>query len=102
MGSPGLLVSDLSNHVRLSINVRSRSRENKLVIEPDGTFTLHVVAPPVEGKANTEVVRSLAKRFGKTRSQVRIVAGLRSNVKIVEIADISKAEILRLIARKPD
>lgn len=68
-----------------------------MVVEPDGTITLHVLAPPIEGKANTEVVRSLAKRLGKTRSQVRIIAGFRSNVKIVEIVNMSKTEIHRLL-----
>ena len=90
--------SELHSHVRLTINVKPRSQEDKLIVESDGTITLRVVAPPVEGKANRMVVRILAKRLGKSKSQVRIVAGLRSNVKIVEIANISKAEIFKQIA----
>jgi len=73
-----------------------------LIIEPDGTLTLRVVAPPVDGKANRMVVRFLAKRLGRTKSQVRIVAGLRSNVKIVEIANMTKAEVSKLIVETPD
>jgi uncharacterized protein (TIGR00251 family) len=69
-----------------------------LIVEPDGTITLRVVAPPIEGKANRMVVRFLAKRLGKSKSQVRIVAGLRSNVKIVEIANMSKTEVFKQIA----
>ncbi len=79
--------SELHSHVRLTINVKPRSQEDKLIVEPDGTITLRVVAPPVEGKANRMVVRIMAKRLGKSKSQVRIVAGFRSNVKIVEIAN---------------
>ena len=90
--------SELRSHVRLTINVKPRSQEDKVIVEPDGTITLRVVAPPIEGKANRMVVRILAKRLGKSKSQVRIVAGFRSNVKIVEIADISKAEIFKQIA----
>ncbi|MGD0422545.1 MAG: DUF167 domain-containing protein [Candidatus Bathyarchaeia archaeon] len=86
------------NHVRLTIHVKPRSREDKLIVEPDGTITLRVVAPPIEGKANRMVVRFLAKRLGKSKSQVRIVAGLRSNVKIVEIANMSKTEVFKQIA----
>ena len=69
-----------------------------MIVEPDGRITLRVVAPPVEGKANRMVVRILAKRLGKSKSQVKIVAGFRSNVKIVEIANISEAEIFKQIA----
>ncbi len=90
--------SKLHSHVRLTINVKPRSREDKLIVESDGTITLRIVAPPIEGKANRMVVRFLAKRLGKSKSQVRIVAGLRSNVKIVEITNMSKAEVFKQIA----
>jgi len=89
---------ELRHHVRLTVNVKPRSREDKLIVEPDGTITLRVIAPPVKGQANRMVVRFLAKRLGKSKSQVRIVAGFRSNVKIVEIANMSKAEIPSQIA----
>ena len=92
-----LQVQELSNGVRLSINVKPRSRDTKLLVEPDGTITLHVVAPPVEGKANREVVRWLVKRLGKRSSEIRIVAGLRSNTKIIEITNMNKAELSRII-----
>jgi len=102
VGYSELQVQELHNHVRLTVNVKPRSQEDKLIIEPDGTLTLRVVAPPVDGKANRMVVRFLAKRLGRTKSQVRIVAGLRSNVKIVEIANMSKAEVSRLIVSSPN
>ena len=92
-----LQVQELSSGVRHSINVKPRSRETKLLVEPEGTITLHVVSPPVEGKANREVVRWLAKRLGKRSSQIRIVAGLRSNTKIIEITNMNKAELSRII-----
>jgi hypothetical protein len=90
-------VQELSGHVRVTVNVKPRSRENKLIIEPDGTITLNVEAPPRQNKANRMVVRFLAKKLGKTTSQVRIVAGLRANIKVVEIASMSRGELSRLI-----
>jgi len=89
--------AELRDQVRITVNVKPRSREDKLMLEPDGTITLRVVAPPVEGKANRMVVRFLAERLGKSKSQVRIVAGLRSNVKIIEIAKMSRAELFKQI-----
>ena len=97
-----LQVQELPNHVRLTVNVKPRSREDKLIIGPDGTLTLRIVAPPVEGKANREVIRFLAKRLDRTKSQVRIVAGFRSNVKIIEIANMTKAEVSKLIVESSD
>jgi len=94
----GVELSQSLNHVRLRVKVKTRSKEDKLIVEPDGTLTVHVVAPPVKGKANRLVIRVLAKKLGRTHSQVRIVAGHRSNVKIIEIANMNEAELSRLIA----
>lgn len=40
---------------------------------------------PERGKANRELIKKLAKHFKVSQSQVRIVSGLRSRNKIVEI-----------------
>jgi uncharacterized protein (TIGR00251 family) len=90
-------IQEASNGVRFAVNVKPRSRENRLLVEPDGTITLHVMAPPVKGKANRELVRWLAKRLRTKTSQVRIVAGVRSNIKIIEIANMNKSEVSRKI-----
>ena len=97
-----LEVSHPHSNVRLTVNVKTRSREDKVIIGQDGTLTVHVVAPPVEGKANRMVIRILAKKFDRTNSQVRIVAGYRSNVKIVEITNMSEAELARLMGATGD
>ena len=44
-----------------------------------------VKSKPIGGKANRELIRKLAKHFGVSTSQVKIVSGLRSRDKIVEI-----------------
>lgn len=90
-------IQEASNGVRFAVNVRPRSRENRLLVEADGTITIHVIAPPIEGKANRELVRWLAKRLRTKTSQVRIVAGVRSNTKIIEIANMNKVEVSRKI-----
>jgi len=40
---------------------------------------------PVKGKANIELIRKLAKYFKVSSSQVRIISGLKSRRKTVEI-----------------
>ena len=40
---------------------------------------------PVKGKANLELIKKLAKYFKVSSSQVRIVSGLKSRRKTVEI-----------------
>lgn len=41
--------------------------------------------PPVENRANIALVESLSDHFGIPKSRIRIVAGLKSKNKVVEI-----------------
>jgi len=90
-------VQESSSGIRMTVHVKPRSAETKLIIEADGEITLHVTAPPLEGKANKEIVKWLAKKFGKSSSQVRLIAGLHSKTKIIEILDVNQAEVEKIL-----
>ena len=46
-----------------------------------------LTSKPEKGKANLELIKKLAKHFKVSPSQIRIVVGLKSRRKIVEIID---------------
>ena len=48
-------------------------------------IVIGLTSKPEQGKANRELIRKLAKHFNVPQSQVRIVSGLRSKDKVVEI-----------------
>lgn len=50
-------------------------------------------SPPVDGAANEELVRFLAKSLGVPLKSVRIVSGQTSRSKIVEVDGISPVSI---------
>ncbi len=50
-----------------------------------GVLHVYVSEPPLEGKANKAVVKSLAKYFKVRDSQVILVSGEKSKNKVVEI-----------------
>lgn len=60
---------------------------------------VRVNAPPSEGKANAECVRVLARFFDVPKSDVRIVAGLSSRRKVVEIAGLAPEDVARRMGR---
>jgi hypothetical protein len=88
--------------VRFRVHVKTLSPETRLVDEPDHTLTLFVAAAPVKGKANREIVKWLAKKLGKSSSQVRIVAGLYSNSKVIEVSGIGKEEAAQRLEVHPN
>ena len=52
----------------------------------DGSWRVAVSAPAEDGKANVAVIEALAKHFDVPKSSVKIVRGLASRLKEVEIS----------------
>ncbi|MBW4640471.1 MAG: DUF167 domain-containing protein [Gloeocapsa sp. UFS-A4-WI-NPMV-4B04] len=46
---------------------------------------MHLKSPPVDGKANEELIRILTKKFDLPKSKIRIKSGLSSRQKLIEI-----------------
>jgi hypothetical protein len=69
----------------LRIKVKPRSRDSSLVQETDGSWTARVKSPPVDGKANKEVVALVADRFRCRKSAVTIKRGASGRTKLVSI-----------------
>lgn len=51
----------------------------------DGTVKIALKAPPVDGKANDELLRFLASEFGVPRSSIRLLSGNTSRKKLLSI-----------------
>ena len=49
----------------------------------------------MDGKANEECVRFFAEMAGVPRSRVRVVTGLTSRTKVIEIEGVSQEELER-------
>lgn len=83
---------------RLTVKVHPRARRSALVGRLGDAYKLDLAAPPVEGKANDECVRFFAEWAGVPRARVRIVTGLTSRTKIVEIQDLPQEELEKRLA----
>lgn len=60
---------------RLRIAAQPAAPRSEVVGEHDGCLKLRVAAPPIEGRANDEIVRFLAERFSVPKRSVRLVSG---------------------------
>ncbi len=71
----------------MKIIVRSKPNSKKEKVEriDDRNFLIAVKEPPVEGKANNAIVKSLAKYLNVPSINVRITSGHASNQKIIEV-----------------
>lgn len=79
-----------------AVRVVPRASQTAAAGEHGGALKVRVAAPPVEGAANTELVRFLAKRLGVAASAVEVIGGHTSKSKIVRATGAQPADLLRL------
>jgi uncharacterized protein len=69
----------------IQVKVKPNARTSRLDEAADGSFVARVTAPPVDGKANDELLRLVAERFGVRKAQVSIRSGAGARTKRVQI-----------------
>lgn len=71
----------------LQVRVKPNSKQASITKEADGSLTVRLKSPPVDGKANRELISRLSKHLGIPKSQIAIKAGLSSKNKLIELPD---------------
>jgi len=78
----------------LTVHVVPNAKQTLIALERDGSLTMRVHAAPDKGKANREIVKFLSKKLGIPSSKIQILAGVRSNVKTMEIIGMNEGNFL--------
>ena len=72
--------------MKISTHLKPNSRHREEVVaNDDGSLTVYIKAPAIEGRANVVAVKLLAKHFGVSSSKVKLVRGATSKYKVFEI-----------------
>lgn len=71
----------------IQIKVKPNSRASLLQQQEDGTWLAHLKSPPVDGKANAELIALVAKHFNCRKSDISIKAGASSRLKLIQIRE---------------
>ena len=69
----------------LQIKVKPNARVSQLTQAPDGCWLAQLKSPPVDGKANEELVSLLARHFGCRMAAVTVRSGASGRLKLVRI-----------------
>ncbi len=71
----------------IELKVKPNARVSRLTRGEDGTWLAQLKSPPVDGRANAELIALVAEEFGVRRAQVSIRSGAGARLKRVQIAD---------------
>ncbi|MDF1535620.1 MAG: DUF167 domain-containing protein [bacterium] len=83
----------MSASARVRIQVKPRASKDAVEGWKDGVLIVRLTAPPVEGAANSSLIKLLAKGAGVARSRVHIVSGERGRSKLLEFEGVTLDEL---------
>ncbi|MFL6374956.1 MAG: DUF167 domain-containing protein [Pyrinomonadaceae bacterium] len=82
-----------SYELQLTVRVVPRASKSEIVGLHDGALKVRIAAPPVDGVANAELVKLLAKAFGIAKAGVEIISGESSKTKRIRIIGATEVAV---------
>lgn len=70
---------------KLRIKVKPNSKQQEIKTAEDGSLVIRLKSPPVDGKANAELIQLLSDRFNVPKSSIHIKSGTSAKLKLIEI-----------------
>ena len=80
------------------MRVHPSSARNEVVGGSEGIWRVRVVAPPVKGKANKELIAFLSQLLGVAKSQIGIIKGHTTRNKVIAINGLSREDIMKRLS----
>ena len=84
--SRGGFLTEKGGRIFLKVKVIPRSSCNEIKEISEGVLKVRLTSPPVEGKANKQLITFLSENFKIKKSEIKIVSGLKSREKLIEIS----------------
>lgn len=75
----------MADDVLLQVKVKPRSRASGLRREANGGWVATLKSPPVDGRANAELVALVASHFRCPKAAVTLKSGAAGRIKIVRV-----------------
>jgi uncharacterized protein (TIGR00251 family) len=80
--------------IGIRVFVKPRAGKSRVCGVREGVLEVALAAPPVDGEANAELVKTLARTFGIAKSSVQLVSGERSRTKLLAVTGVTE-DVLR-------
>ncbi len=92
--------TEKSDSLVFNVRVVPRASKSEIVGEHDNALKVRIASPPVDGAANVELIKLLAKTFDVSNSQVEIISGQTSKTKQIKIANLTAEKFLQVAGLK--
>jgi len=89
----------IATRIEVKVRVYARARKQEIDELPSGELKLKVKSPPVQGKANREVIEALSSYFRLSPSRIKIIRGEKSRLKLVSL-EVDNKDLSRPIYQR--
>jgi uncharacterized protein (TIGR00251 family) len=79
-------VVEKDGNLFFTVRVVPRASKSEIVGEIGGALKIRIASSPVDGAANTELIKLLAKKLEVSKSAVEILSGQTSKIKQLKIS----------------
>jgi uncharacterized protein len=93
-------INDKDGAVSFRVRVQPRASRTEVAGEHAGAIKLRIVAPPVDGKANEECIRFLARLLEVPPRAIEIVSGDASRDKVIRVHATPAARVRDALTRR--
>lgn len=90
----------MADSARINVYVQPRASKTAIAGMHDGCVKIRLAAPPVDGAANAALIEFVAEQLGIAKSRVKIVAGLTSRRKTLEVEDVTVEQLSHSLGRR--
>ncbi|KAL1435439.1 hypothetical protein MTO96_000115 [Rhipicephalus appendiculatus] len=97
----GAVYSTNTGTVAIRVRAKPGASESRITDVSEDSVGVQIAAPPVDGEANTELIRFLSKLLNLRKSDLSLEKGSRSKDKVVMItAQVSAPDVLCLLKKQ--
>jgi uncharacterized protein (TIGR00251 family) len=92
------MINYIEKEGRLTFKVQvvPRASRSEIVGEHDGALRMRIAAAPVDGAANEELIKLLARALKVPRNAVAVIGGQSSRLKSIAVSGIGADNLLKL------
>jgi uncharacterized protein (TIGR00251 family) len=90
-------IKETEEGITFTIRVLPRSSRSEIVGLREDALKIKITAPPVEGLANEECIKFLARELRIPKSRISILSGHGGKKKVISIAGLNRRDIEALL-----
>jgi uncharacterized protein (TIGR00251 family) len=97
MNNPGLKVRETGSGLEIQLHVLPRAKRSEIAGLHNGALKVRITAPPVDDAANRAIIEFLSRLLDLPKSNIHILAGLKSREKTLQLQGITLTRFFGLV-----